>query len=117
MKNEFGIDFSLNINPYAFKSSFTKHLNDNSEIKARKIFLALMEGLKRSNEYSEKNIATAKYLLFKKPQSTEFFAKDYFREDPTAKFIHIIRHPYHTYASIKSRKLKKWHQQYNQIKL
>ncbi len=114
LSGEFGYKMNVKVDCDRYKSSYLEYIR-NHELNIQNIHYGLFKGLIDSNDYTQKNYTRESYLLFKTPESNEVFAQQTFKDFPNSKFIHIIRHPYDTYCSIKSR--RQYHyRKYNNLK-
>lgn len=114
LSGEFGYKMNVEVDCNKFKNAYLDYI-DTHELNIQNIHYALFSGLLASNEYTSTRYTEASYLLFKTPESNEVFAQDTFKDYPNSKFIHIIRHPFDTYCSIKSR--RQYHyRKYNNLK-
>lgn len=105
MKDEFGIDFDLDVDSDRFLQRYREVLS-TSEVALADILTALTEALVAANPYAASIYPHTRYVVYKDPFTTEFFARDAAEELPTSKFLHIIRDPYARYCSTKKRQLR-----------
>lgn len=105
MKEEYGVEFIMDIDAEAFLTRYRSTLEDG-EATLERVFRALARGLTASNEFAAAVGPAAVYAAFKRPYFTELWAEEVASRMPTARFIHVIRDPRARYASAKKRRLR-----------